>query len=43
MRFGPDVEWIDHYDYAVDPRRGETFYKPIRSYFPALPDNSGAL
>ncbi len=40
MRFGPDVEWIDHYDYAVDPRRGETFYKPIRSYWPALPDNS---
>ena len=25
---------------AVDPRRGETFYKPIRSYWPALPDNS---
>ena len=23
MRFGPDVEWIDHYDHAVDPRRGE--------------------
>ena len=40
MRFGPDVEWIDDYDYAVDPRRGETFYKPIRSYWPALPDNS---
>jgi L-2-hydroxyglutarate oxidase LhgO len=40
MRFGPDVEWIDHYDYAVDPRRGDTFYKPIRSYWPALPDNS---
>jgi L-2-hydroxyglutarate oxidase LhgO len=40
MRFGPDVEWIDHYDYAVDPRRAETFYKAIRSYFPGLPDNS---
>jgi L-2-hydroxyglutarate oxidase LhgO len=40
MRFGPDVEWIDHYDYAVDPRRAETFYKPIRSYWPGLPDNS---
>jgi L-2-hydroxyglutarate oxidase LhgO len=40
MRFGPDVEWIDHYDYAVDPHRGETFYNPIRSYWPALPDNA---
>src|SRR5262249_51910291 len=40
MRFGPDVEWIDHYDYAVDPRRGETFYKAIRTYWPGLPDSS---
>ncbi len=40
MRFGPDVEWIDHYDYAVDPRRAETFYKAIRSYWPGLPDNA---
>ena len=40
MRFGPDVEWIDHYDYAVDPRRAETFYKAIRSYWPGLSDNS---
>jgi L-2-hydroxyglutarate oxidase LhgO len=40
MRFGPDVEWIDHYDYAVDPRRATTFYKAIRIYWPGLPDNS---
>ena len=24
-RFGPDVEWIEQIDYAVDPRRGERF------------------
>jgi len=25
-RFGPDVEWIDAIDYAVDPARAERFY-----------------
>ena len=40
-RFGPDVEWVDHIDYAVDPTRGERFYPAIRRYWPALPD--GAL
>ncbi|MGC1818194.1 MAG: FAD-dependent oxidoreductase, partial [Casimicrobiaceae bacterium] len=40
-RFGPDVEWIDAIDYAVDPRRAERFYPAIRRYWPALPD--GAL
>ena len=40
-RFGPDVEWIDAIDYAVDPRRADLFYAAIRSYWPALPD--GAL
>jgi L-2-hydroxyglutarate oxidase LhgO len=39
-RFGPDVEWVEQMNYAVDPRRGDTFYKAIRSYWPALPDNS---
>ena len=24
-RFGPDVEWVDHVDYAVDPARAEDF------------------
>ena len=24
-RFGPDVEWIDHLDYSVDPGRGDLF------------------
>ncbi len=38
-RFGPDVEWIESIDYAVDPRRGESFYAAIRTYWPELPDN----
>ncbi|MBV9531394.1 MAG: NAD(P)/FAD-dependent oxidoreductase [Bradyrhizobium sp.] len=40
-RFGPDVEWVDHIDYAVDPSRAERFYPAIRRYWPALPH--GAL
>ena len=40
-RFGPDVEWIDTIDYAVDPARAERFYPAIRRYWPTLPD--GAL
>jgi len=40
-RFGPDVEWVDTVDYAVDPARGEAFYSAIRCYWPELPD--GAL
>ena len=40
-RFGPDVEWVDSIDYAVDPRRADGFYAAIRRYWPGLPD--GAL
>jgi L-2-hydroxyglutarate oxidase LhgO len=40
-RFGPDVEWVDAIDYAVDPSRAERFYPAIRRYWPTLPD--GAL
>ena len=40
-RFGPDVEWVDRIDYAVDPDRGYRFYAAIRRYWPDLPD--GAL
>lgn len=40
-RFGPDVEWVNHIDYAVDPARAERFYPAIRRYWPTLPD--GAL
>jgi L-2-hydroxyglutarate oxidase LhgO len=39
-RFGPDVEWVTKIDYAVDPRRAESFYAAIRRYWPDLPDNA---
>ena len=40
-RFGPDVEWVENIDYAVDPARAARFYAAIRRYWPGLPD--GAL
>ncbi|WP_289034113.1 NAD(P)/FAD-dependent oxidoreductase [uncultured Roseibium sp.] len=39
-RFGPDVEWVEGFDYRVDPARGEAFYAAIRSYWPGLEDGS---
>ncbi|HEY3400648.1 MAG TPA: NAD(P)/FAD-dependent oxidoreductase [Geothrix sp.] len=39
-RFGPDVEWIDHENYDVDPRRADGFYAEVRKYWPGLPDGS---
>ncbi|CAN8279665.1 unnamed protein product [Cochlearia groenlandica] len=51
VKFGPDVEWIEHtddkssflnkFDYRVNPQRGERFYPEIRKYYPDLKD--GAL
>jgi L-2-hydroxyglutarate oxidase LhgO len=35
-RFGPDVEWVDHVDYAVDPGRAAAFAAAIRRYWPGL-------
>lgn len=40
MRFGPDVEWIDREHYEVDPKRADSFYARIRTYWPGLPDGS---
>jgi L-2-hydroxyglutarate oxidase LhgO len=40
-KFGPDVEWVEHEDYLVDPSRRELFEASIRRYWPALPE--GAL
>jgi L-2-hydroxyglutarate oxidase LhgO len=37
-RFGPDVEWVDAVDYAVDPARAAEFYGAIRRYWPTLAD-----
>jgi L-2-hydroxyglutarate oxidase LhgO len=41
VRFGPDVEWIDHIDYSVNAARAPQFYAAIRRYWPRLAD--GAL
>ena len=41
VKFGPDVEWVDRIEYGVDPRRANSFYAAIRTYWPGLPD--GAL
>lgn len=41
VRFGPDVEWVDHIDYSVNAARAPMFYEAIRRYWPALAD--GAL
>jgi L-2-hydroxyglutarate oxidase LhgO len=40
-RFGPDVEWVETIGYDVDPRRADSFYAAVRTYWPCLPD--GAL
>ncbi|MCP4250838.1 MAG: FAD-dependent oxidoreductase, partial [bacterium] len=39
-RFGPDVEWVDRIDHAVDPSRAVAFYDAIRRYWPGLRDGS---
>jgi L-2-hydroxyglutarate oxidase LhgO len=40
-RFGPDLEFVDHEDYTVDPAREAGFAAYIRRFWPGLPD--GAL
>jgi L-2-hydroxyglutarate oxidase LhgO len=40
-RFGPDVEWIEKLDsssFVVNPKRADSFYAAIRTYWPGLPD-----
>lgn len=41
VRFGPDIEWVDKIDYAIDPSRVALFEEAVRRYWPALP--AGAL
>lgn len=44
VRFGPDVQWIDHIDHAFDEQDGlrlREFEQSIRRYWPNLP--TGAL
>ncbi|HYD88476.1 MAG TPA: NAD(P)/FAD-dependent oxidoreductase [Vitreimonas sp.] len=40
-RFGPDLQFVETENYAVDPARAESFYATIRRFWPALTD--GAL
>jgi L-2-hydroxyglutarate oxidase LhgO len=35
-RFGPDSEWVQTLDYAVDPQRAGRFAEAIRQYWPGL-------
>lgn len=39
-RFGPDVQWVEHCEYGVEPQRAERFYAAIRAYWPDLPDDA---
>lgn len=36
VRFGPDVQWIEEHDYAVDPNKRAVFADAIRRYWPAV-------
>jgi L-2-hydroxyglutarate oxidase LhgO len=45
MRFGPDVEWLEHddpdrIDFTVDLSRADDFYDAVRQYWPGLPDGA---
>jgi L-2-hydroxyglutarate oxidase LhgO len=39
-RFGPDLEWVEGEDYAVDPQRARAFYGAVRRYWPGLPEDA---
>lgn len=39
-RFGPDVCWVDTWDYVFDETRVAGFYTSIRRYYPGLPEGS---
>ena len=39
-RFGPDLQYVDHEDYTVDPGRVGGFETYIRRFWPGLPDDS---
>ena len=39
-RFGPDLAYVDHEDYSVDPARVTGFETYIRRFWPGLPDNA---
>lgn len=35
-RFGPDIEWIDEIDHAVDPARHPAFLAAVRRFWPGV-------
>lgn len=35
-RFGPDLEWVDRVDYALDPGRASHFCEAIKEYWPQV-------
>ena len=35
-RLGPDTQWVDSIDYAVDPKRAPIFAAAVQEYWPAL-------
>jgi L-2-hydroxyglutarate oxidase LhgO len=37
--FGPDLSFVDHEDYSIDPTRAATFEAYIRKFWPSLPDD----
>lgn len=39
-RFGPDQEWVEHADVAVDPARLAAFVPAVRRYWPGLPQDA---
>ena len=36
LRFGPDVEWVDSIDYAVDGARRAQFVRAVKTWWPDL-------
>jgi len=38
--FGPDLSFVDHEDYSVDPARAATFEAYIRKFWPGLPNDA---
>lgn len=38
VKFGPNMEWVDEVDYAVDPALLAAFEAEVRHYWPNLPD-----
>jgi L-2-hydroxyglutarate oxidase LhgO len=39
-RFGPDLAYVEHEDYSVDPARAAGFEAYIRHFWPRLPDSA---